>query len=396
MRTFWGLFCSLSAAGLLVAGEARATVSCTATFALDDAVALGALQLRADYPASDAAFDGSGTAVACTPIVSAIPNFNDDDDGTLNMGFVSLGDGFSGPHDLASCSLTTTAGLDDSDLTVIVVDAISPTLEEVSAPAVSARVLCEGDTTTTMPTTTTTLPLNTECVITVSLEDAVTVGSLQTLLHYDDSAGDFSGSGSKVGCKTVAPGMAGSYFENETANTVAAAVIALSGLAGPSPLYTCTYLPAAALPEASDFTIDIIDAGDINVIPIEPPPAINITSIVCIDPTATTTTTTTTTTTLAVCGNSTVEGSEECDDGNLVSGDGCSAACAIDLLCGDADANQLISAGDANRILRAAVGLAVACPLGVCDTTGDGKLTAGDAQRVLRKAVGLLVDMLCP
>ena len=29
----------------------------------------------------------------------------------------------------------------------------------------------------------------------------------------------------------------------------------------------------------------------------------------------------------AVCGNGTVEGHEQCDDGNRVNGDGCSAAC---------------------------------------------------------------------
>jgi cysteine-rich repeat protein len=33
---------------------------------------------------------------------------------------------------------------------------------------------------------------------------------------------------------------------------------------------------------------------------------------------------------LAICVNGVIEGSEECDDGNLVSGDGCSAACQIE------------------------------------------------------------------
>ena len=32
----------------------------------------------------------------------------------------------------------------------------------------------------------------------------------------------------------------------------------------------------------------------------------------------------------AICGNSTVEGSEECDDGNTTSGDGCSATCVVE------------------------------------------------------------------
>jgi MYXO-CTERM domain-containing protein len=39
------------------------------------------------------------------------------------------------------------------------------------------------------------------------------------------------------------------------------------------------------------------------------------------------------------CGNATVEGAEGCDDGNLASGDGCSAACAVevDYICSRAD-----------------------------------------------------------
>ena len=38
----------------------------------------------------------------------------------------------------------------------------------------------------------------------------------------------------------------------------------------------------------------------------------------------------------AVCGNSIVEGGEQCDDGNLNNGDGCSSICKIEAICGDA------------------------------------------------------------
>src|SRR5438552_11245030 len=34
--------------------------------------------------------------------------------------------------------------------------------------------------------------------------------------------------------------------------------------------------------------------------------------------------------TAATCGNGVVEGTEECDDGNTVSGDGCSASCQLE------------------------------------------------------------------
>ncbi|MDP6562110.1 MAG: DUF4215 domain-containing protein, partial [Candidatus Peribacteraceae bacterium] len=39
--------------------------------------------------------------------------------------------------------------------------------------------------------------------------------------------------------------------------------------------------------------------------------------------------------TLPVCGNDEIEGSEECDDGNLNNGDGCDSRCGIETMCGD-------------------------------------------------------------
>lgn len=39
--------------------------------------------------------------------------------------------------------------------------------------------------------------------------------------------------------------------------------------------------------------------------------------------------------TTAVCGNGTIEGSEQCDDGNTRNGDGCSAECTIQAVCGN-------------------------------------------------------------
>lgn len=40
-------------------------------------------------------------------------------------------------------------------------------------------------------------------------------------------------------------------------------------------------------------------------------------------------------TTIQVCGNGTLETPEQCDDGNTVSGDGCSDVCTIEPICGD-------------------------------------------------------------
>jgi len=392
MRVSWGTFCSLLALALVVAPEARAQVHCTATFKLDDAVAVGALQLRVDYPTADAAFDGSGASVACTDLAPALPNFQDDDAGVLAMAFVAPGPGFSGPRNLASCAMTTTAGITPNDLTVTVTDATSPSGTAMTPPAVSAHVFCDGDTTTTTttPTTTTTLSANTVCDVTVDLAQAITVGSLQIVVHYDDADGEFGGTGSAVHCTTLASGVLGTYFDDEPARTVTSAMISLAGLGGPTSLFRCVFWPGAVVPTADDFWLSITDAGDTDSNPIFPRPSISL-GVVCSDPTATTTTTST----LAVCGNGVVEGSEECDDGNLVAHDGCDPTCSVDTLCGDADQNKKLTAVDAQRILRASVGLPPACPLSTCDTSGDGSLTVVDAQRVLRKSVGLATPLLC-
>lgn len=395
MRVFRSSSCCLLGAALLVATEARAAVHCTATFELADSVTLGALQLNVEYPQPDVAFDGSGANVACTGSVAALPNFEDDDAGTLTMAFAAIGAGFSGPHDLASCEMTTAAGVTANELAVTVTDASDPDLSPVSAPAISTRIFCDGDTTTTTiaSTTTTTLSPTTECAVAVELADAVTVGSLGIVVHYASAVGDFAGSGSAVLCTTVAQGLFGTYFDDESARTVTSALISLDGFAGPSALFRCKFLPDAVTPVAGDFSIDVTDAGDTDSNPIVPRPAVAVSDITCTDPAATTTTTTTTT--VAVCGDGVVAGAEACDDGNLTAHDGCGPTCLIDTLCGDADANGSITAADAQRVLRASIGLPPVCPLGPCDTNGDGNLAAGDAQRVLRRSVGLTVQLLC-
>lgn len=43
----------------------------------------------------------------------------------------------------------------------------------------------------------------------------------------------------------------------------------------------------------------------------------------------------------SICGNEIIEENEECDDGNLVNGDGCDAACQFSNDCGDGDLDQI-------------------------------------------------------
>jgi hypothetical protein len=76
---------------------------------LADAATVGSLQLTIDYTQAPGDFRGSGASedeggsLECTSLVSgALVSFNDDDEGTLTAGFVSL-EGFTGPTDLATC-----------------------------------------------------------------------------------------------------------------------------------------------------------------------------------------------------------------------------------------------------------------------------------------------------
>jgi len=65
----------------------------------------------------------------------------------------------------------------------------------------------------------------------------------------------------------------------------------------------------------------------------------------------------------AVCGNGVLEPGEECDDGNIAPGDGCSATCTLEAFCGD----SICGPGETN----------LNCPED-CAVCGDGTLDAGE------------------
>jgi cysteine-rich repeat protein len=60
--------------------------------------------------------------------------------------------------------------------------------------------------------------------------------------------------------------------------------------------------------------------------------------------------------TLTRCGDGVVTGDEQCDDGNLADGDGCSSLCELEQQCGDHDCNGRVTASDALLVLRKSVG----------------------------------------
>lgn len=98
------------------------------------------------------------------------------------------------------------------------------------------------------------------------------------------------------------------------------------------------------------------------------------------------------------CGNGTVDGGEQCDDGDAryLPGDYCRANCTRIPCAKPTDSSgPLPKASDALFILKVVVGQLL-CDLRVCDADNSGKITAADALRALRVAVGQDVPLLCP
>ena len=76
-----------------------------------------------------------------------------------------------------------------------------------------------------------------------------------------------------------------------------------------------------------------------------------------------------------VCGDSVVEGSEQCDDGNLAAGDGCSASCTREPRCGDAivDGNEECDDGNTAGGDGCSATCALECGNGVKDAGEESK-----------------------
>jgi hypothetical protein len=105
------------------------------TFRLADAATLGALQVVVDYSGAPGGFRGSGALVGeggtldCASLLGngALAQLNDDDAGSLTMGFISLA-GFSGPVDLARCTF-------DRDVEGLLVrDAFTVRVDDATSP----------------------------------------------------------------------------------------------------------------------------------------------------------------------------------------------------------------------------------------------------------------------
>lgn len=84
---------------------------------------------------------------------------------------------------------------------------------------------------------------------------------------------------------------------------------------------------------------------------------------------------------IPICGDGFVVGTEECDDGNILNGDGCDSECMLEDLCGDFDADLDVD-GDDFALFLASFGRAVGDLLfnSSADFDSDGFVTLVDFQ----------------
>jgi hypothetical protein len=427
---------------LLAAGPALAQYDCTVTVRLDDAVSVGSLQYDIDYSATGGDFNGSGGSVDCTDQTGSVATFFDDDAGGVNAAYLTFV-GFTGPTNLAICTMTAPAVPSTSDFVVTVTDGSDPFTNPLSPlPAASvSNVGCTGGglttttTTTTTSTTSSTVPLNAFCWIRVSMTSSEAIGSLQYELGYDSALGEFEGSGGDVNCQNLVFGSLATMADNEASEHVGVAVISLMGFTGPTDLARCGWLPYGPDPVAGDFTLTVVDASDTAANPVVPAPTIAVTDILCWDGASTTTTSTSTTSTtlapycgdgatdageecddgfansdttpdacrtdctLPVCGDDVVDAAEQCDDGagnSDTAPDACRSDCST-AWCGDGvlDGSEDCDLGSLNDAAGSAGCYDDCTEVMICgDANGDMLVTASDAQQVLQAGVGLPAE--CP
>ncbi|HYC55061.1 MAG TPA: hypothetical protein VEL28_08995 [Candidatus Binatia bacterium] len=342
----WGAATGLAALTALCLGSDAHARLCSLNLFLDDDVELGSIQLAVGH------LSGTFQDPPCANSVDgAIAAFGADADaGRLDASFASV-EGFSGPHQLALCTLEDPAGVVSSDdFNVVVVEAtdVDGVLLE-TFPSVSLAVTCDIDSSTT----TTTIEERI-CEVTFRLGSAGSIASLDYYIGYAGAGGDFAGSGNGVECDNLLPaGTLASYNDVESQSRVRGAMIHKSGIPTPADITRCRFLPLADDPVAEDFDGVVTNATDALEVQANPKPTLTASEIVC-------------------------------------SGTG------LELVCGDANRSGNVTASDSLRILEAALGSSSSCPLWVCDTDGSGQILANDALRALRLAIGLPVDMNCP
>lgn len=147
-----------------------------------------------------------------------------------------------------------------------------------SAPTMSTT---STSTITTSPVTTTTLGSALSYTVVLTLEDAVTLGSLQIEVDYATAGGDFVGSGQNVSCSSplTAAGALVAFGDDDLNARLSFAALALGGFDGPTSIASCEFSAAGLAPTREEFAITVVEANGLDLSPIDPVPTVRVASI---------------------------------------------------------------------------------------------------------------------
>ncbi len=155
------------------------------------------------------------------------------------------------------------------------------------------------------------------CNVVFSVSNTTDLQALQLTIDYSGVA-----SGAFVGNAVCnLPAGLSDVLNDRSAQSMVVGWANTVTFSGPAAFATCTFTTPGAAPAAGDFAVTIDDAsGDNPPAAADPMPTVAVTIGTCV-PVA------------SDCGNSIVEQGEECDDGNVVLGDGCGAHCNLTGSC---------------------------------------------------------------
>jgi cysteine-rich repeat protein len=157
--------------------------------------------------------------------------------------------------------------------------------------------------------------LGRRCEVTFAFTSPVPLGALQFTIDYSSADGRFRGTWPNADCVELIRygGNAGLDFDDE--EYLRLYFISLSGVSAPKDLFRCVFdilSPEGDAPTSADLLIDIEDASNVDGQAVAGADVF-LTTVECSGG--------------SLCGDGTKETFEACDDGNLLSGDGCDAEC---------------------------------------------------------------------
>ncbi len=302
--------------------SAASEAQCDVILRLDSAVELSTLDFTLDYSRAPGMFIGGGAEVECVALVENIAvslnNTCDGQSGACTSGpdrkiyLGILGNRtFLGPNDVIRCRFVGTRPLEVEDLDIEVLNAASDG-DNGRRPAdmVVGAIDCSGVSRTTTSTTSTTLStcagecrsgfacFGGECLAVDSykmdfrLDAPVAIGALQITVAYDPAQASILGNGDDTQCWPYSGINTFTSFNNDTnsgeyCSTIdprtsacfQAAIVGPTGITGPVKLFSCNVAGTASTPQASQFSIVVVDASAPGGRPISPHPAVSISDL---------------------------------------------------------------------------------------------------------------------